>query len=110
MQAYGIDPRELAMRLKKGIEDGVFLIVPYASGSKIFESMLERFHLYTTVEGMKELEERAKQPPTEEQMKLTLETEGYDRNSLVLPKTRDEVGVMKAKKGIDWVEESKRLK
>ena len=110
MQAYGIDPRELAERYKKGIEDGVFLIVPYPSGAKIFEQNLERWALYTTVEGMKELEERATRPPTDEQNKLTLETEGYARYTHTPKKSRDEVGVAKAKKDLDWVDEGKRLK
>ena len=110
MQAYGIEPRELAERHKKGIEDGVFLIVPYPSGAKIFERNLERWALYTTVEGMKELEERAKQPPTEEQKRLTLETEGYDRSTLTPKKSREELGVSMARKDRDWVDESKRLK
>ena len=110
MQAYGIDPRVLAERHKKGIEDGVFLIVPYPSGAKIFERNLQRFALYTTVEGMKELEERNKRPPTEEEKKLTLETEGYDRSMLTPPPNIDELGVAKARKDLDWVEESKRAK
>ncbi|MCL2124714.1 MAG: SDR family NAD(P)-dependent oxidoreductase [Oscillospiraceae bacterium] len=110
MQQYGLDPRELAMRHKKGIEDGVFLIVPYPSGAKLFESMLQRFALYTTVEGMKELEERMMRPPSEEQKRMTLETEGYDRSTLVLPKSMDDVGAVKARKDIDWVDPSKRAK
>ena len=110
MQAFGIDPRELAERYKKGIEDGVFLIVPYPSGAKIFERNLERWTLYTTVEGMRELEERAKQPPTEEQRRLTRETEGFEFSDLKPEKSREEVGVAKARKDRDWVDESKRLK
>ena len=110
MQAYGMDPRELAKRLKKGIEDGVFLIAPYPSGAKIFERNLERFALYTTVEGMKELEERAKRPPTEEEKRLNLETEGYDKDMLNPPKSREELGVSMARKDLDWVDENKRVK
>ena len=110
MQAYGMDPRDLAVLLKKGIEDGVFLIVPYPSGAKVFERNLERFALYTTVEGMKELEDRLTRPPTEEQKKLTLETEGYDRSELKPTKSREEVGVAMARKDIDWVDEKKRVK
>ncbi|MCL2124458.1 MAG: SDR family NAD(P)-dependent oxidoreductase [Oscillospiraceae bacterium] len=110
MQAFGIDPRELALRHKKGIEDGVFLIVPYPSGAKIFERNLERFALYTTPEGMQELEDRMKRPPTEEQKRLTLETEGYDMSMLKPTKSREEIGVAMARKDRDWVDEKKRLK
>ena len=110
MQAYGIDPRVLAELHKKGIEDGVFLIVPYPSGAKIFERNLERFALYTTVEGMKELEDRMKRPPTEEQKRLNLETEGFDWSMLHPKKSGEELGVSKARKDRDWVDESKRVK
>ena len=110
MQAYGLEPYVLAERYKKGIEEGVFLIVPYPSGSKIFERNLDRYALYTTIEGMKELDERMKRPPTEEQRKLTLETEGYERSALKPPKSREELGVSMARKEMDWVDESKRVK
>ena len=110
MQAYGIEPRELAQRFKKGIEDGVFLIVPYPSGAKIFERNLQRYALYTTVEGMKELEDRMMRPPTEEQRKLTMETEGFEFSMLNPKKSREEVGVSMARKDLDWVDEKKRVK
>ena len=110
MQAFGMDPRELALRYKKGIEDGVFLIVPYPSGAKIFARNLERWALYTTVEGMQELEDRAKRPPTEEELALNFETEGFNMSDLKPEKSRDEVGVAKAKADIDWVEDSKKIK
>ena len=110
MQAYGIDPRVLAERHKKGIEDGVFLIVPYPSGAKIFERNLERFALYTSLEGMQELEDRFTRPQTEEQRKLTLETEGFEWSMLKPKKSREEVGVSMARKDLDWVDESKRVK
>ena len=110
MQSHGIDPRELALRMKKGIEDGVFLIVPYPSGAKIFEERHERWALYSTVEGMKELEERAKRPQTEEQKRLEFETEGYNRSMSFNAGARNDVGVGMALKDRDWVLESKRLK
>ena len=110
MQAYGIEPRVLAERHKKGIEDGVFLIVPYPSGAKIFERNLERWALYTTVAGMQELEERMLREPTEEQKRLNLETEGYDASMLNPLKNKEEIGVTMARKERDWVDESKRVK
>ena len=110
MQAYGIDPRVLAERHKKGIEEGVFIIVPYNCGSKAFESMLERYALYTTLDGMKELEERRKQPPTEEDKRVFADMQGYEMGSIVPPKSRVEAGVGMARKDLDWVAESKRVK
>jgi NAD(P)-dependent dehydrogenase (short-subunit alcohol dehydrogenase family) len=110
MQAHGIDPRVLAERLKKGIEDEIFLIVPYPSGTRMVERAVSRLPLYTTVEGMKELEERIKRPPTEEDKKLFLESENYEMGSIVLPKTREEAGFGMARKDLDWIDESKRFK
>jgi len=60
-------------------EDGVFLIVPYPSGAKIFEEKQERWVLYSTPVGMQELDRCAKTPQTKEQRRLELETEGYNR-------------------------------
>ena len=110
MQSHGIDPYVLAERHKKGIEEGVFLIVPYESGAKVFARQLERYALYTTPEGMKELEERMMQPLTEERRKMILETEGFDWTTQKMPKTREEIGVSMAKKELDWVAENKRIK
>jgi len=110
MQIHGIDPRELALRHKKGIEDGVFLIVPYPSGAKIFEERMERWALYSTVEGTKELEERFKRPQTEEQIRLEFETEGYNRAGSTDFRRGAEIGVAMATKDRDWVAENKRLK
>jgi len=110
MQAYGIEPRELAIRYKKAVEEGVFLIAPYESGAKIFEKNLQRMALLTTVEGMKELDEINSRPMTEEERKLTIELEGYVRSDLTPAKSREEVGAGMAKKDLDWVDASKRAK
>ncbi|NLV51282.1 MAG: SDR family NAD(P)-dependent oxidoreductase [Clostridiales bacterium] len=109
MQAYGIEPRELAERLKKSLEDDIFLIVPYPSGTRIVERAISRLPLYTTVEGMKELEERKKLPPTEEDKRIFLETQNYEMGTVVPPKSRQEVGYGMAKKDVDWVDEKKRF-
>ena len=110
MQIHGLDPRELASRMKKGIEDGVFLIVPYPSGAKIFEEKQERWALYSTPEGMQELDRRGKMPQTEEQRRLELETEGYNRDIAANQEQRLKVGVGLATEDRDWVMESKRMK
>ena len=110
MQAHGLEPRELAERLKKGIEDEIFLIVPYPSGTRMVEQALSRLPLYTTVEGMKELEERRKRPPSEEDKKIFLESQNYEMGTVKLPKTREEVGIGMARKDLDWVDQNKRVK
>jgi NAD(P)-dependent dehydrogenase (short-subunit alcohol dehydrogenase family) len=114
MQSKGMDPRELALRMKKGIEDGVFLIVPYPSGAKIFQERMERWTLYSTPEGMQELAERAKRPQTEEQRRLEFETEGYNRalnsNPTANQAERVRVGIGLATPDRDWVDETRRRK
>jgi len=110
MHQYGMEPRELAIRLKKGLEDEVFLIVPYKSGARMIELELERFPLYTSIEGTKELERRAGLPPTDEQKRLFFEKENYEMGSIVNPVSREEIGFGMARKDIDWVSEDKRAK
>jgi len=110
MHQYGIEPRELAERLKKAIEDEVFLIVPYPSAARMVELELQRFPLYTSKEGMKELERRSKLPPTEEEKRLFLEKENYEMGSLKHAVSREEVGIGMARKDIDWVSNDKRVK
>ena len=59
---------------------------------------------------MKELEERAKRPQTEEQRALEYETEGFNRSQSTLISTKGaEIGVGMAKKEMDWVDEKKRF-
>ena len=106
-QQYGIEPRVLAEWLKRGIENEQFLVVPYPSGERMIELELQRFTDYASPEGMKRIEERRKQPPTEEQLKLTLEKEGYEMRPSSQPPMKD-VGFGKAKAGIDWVAPEKR--
>jgi NAD(P)-dependent dehydrogenase (short-subunit alcohol dehydrogenase family) len=69
--SFGVDPVDLARILKKGIEDGIFLVVPMPDPQKALRDNFERLINYTTPEGMKrqdELErkrreERKKSPP-----------------------------------------------
>ena len=73
-----MDPRVLADWLKKGVENEQFLVIPYPSGPRMVEMALERFVDYASPEGMKRLEEKQKQPPTEEELRMMSEREGYD--------------------------------
>ena len=78
IHANGMDPRVLADWLKKGIENEQFLVIPYPSGPRMVEMALARFPEYASPEGMKRLEEKAKQPPTAEELQMSSEREGYD--------------------------------
>jgi len=105
---HGMDPRVLAEWLKKGIEDEQFLIIPYKDGPRMVELELQRFVDYASPEGMKRLEERRNQPPTEEQIRMMSEREGYE----IKPGPRsffdNEAGFGKARAGIDWIDPSKK--
>ena len=69
----GMDPRELAEWLKRGIENEQFLVVPYKSAERMIELALQRFVDYASPEGIKRWEEKQKQPPTEEELQLMAE-------------------------------------
>ena len=99
---YGMEPRVLAEWLKKGIENEQFLILPYEHGTRMIELDLRRFIDYASPEGMKRLEERMKQPLTEEQKALSLEKEGYEMRPDTPPPMPDP-GFGKARADLDWV-------
>jgi len=105
---HGMEPRVLADWLKKGIENGLFLIIPYPSGPRMVELELQRFVDYASPEGMKRLEERLSKPPSEEQLKMMSEREGYE----VKPGPRtifaSDSGFGKARKDLDWIDKSKK--
>ena len=109
IHANGMDPRVLAEWLKKGIENEQFIVVPYPSGPRMVEVAVSRFADYASPEGMKRQEALMKQPPNEEELKFMSEREGYDVASEPSPKmpTTDS-GFAKARKGIEWVDPSKR--
>ncbi len=118
IHANGMDPRVLADWLKKGIENEQFLVVPYEHGPKMVEIAVSRFVDYASPEGMKRLAEKAKQPPTAEEMQLMAEREGYDvsARSAVPPAPgkgpampMKDVGFGKAKTALDWVDPNKRM-
>jgi NAD(P)-dependent dehydrogenase (short-subunit alcohol dehydrogenase family) len=117
IHANGMDPRVLADWLKKGIENEQFLIVPYPSGPRMVELALERFVDYASPEGMKRLEEKRKQPPTEEERRHNAEREGYDVSAARAPGSAPsgpaapfkDVGFGKAKKDLDWIDPAKKV-
>lgn len=110
IHAHGMEPRDLAVWLKNGIEKEQFLIVPYSSSERMVKIAVQRFIDYTTPEGMKRLRERKNQPTTEEDLKMMAEREGY-KPSAAQPKiTMGDTGFAKARKDIDWIHPSKRIK
>ncbi|MDR2357274.1 MAG: SDR family NAD(P)-dependent oxidoreductase [Oscillospiraceae bacterium] len=113
----GMAPRVLAEKLKKGMEDEVFLIIPYNNGPRMVEMELERFKHYASPEGMKYLEEKQKQPPTREEIGMMSEREGYDVSASRgmsagddAPLSFEASGFAKARADADWVDPSKRVK
>ena len=116
IHAHGMDPRVLAGWLKKGIENDQFLVVPYDHGPRMAELAMERFKYLASVEGTAEWEAMQSQPPTEEDILLASEREGYDmRESLLArripPKDppKDTIGFGKARADLDWVLPAKRF-
>ncbi len=110
IHANGMDPRVLADWMKKGIENEQFLVVPYPSGPRMVELALRRFVDYASPEGMQRLAEKAKQPPTEEELRLNSEREGYDvgKRPTIASGSFKDVGFGKAKKDLDWVDPAKK--
>ena len=108
IHTHGMEPRVLAEWLKKGIEDDQFLVIPYPSGPRMVELELQRFVDYASPEGMKRLEERLQNPPTEEQLQMMSEREGYE----IKPGPRriftSDSGFAKARADLDWIDPEKR--
>ncbi len=110
IHANGMDPRVLADWLKKGIENNQFIVAPYPSGPRMVELALQRFVDYASPEGMKRLEEKQKQPPTEEELQMMSEREGYDvsKRPMIDSGSSKDVGFAKANKNNDWIDASKK--
>ena len=106
----GIDPVELAERFKKGIEDGLVYCVPYPNAYELITREQERKRNYVTVEGM--VKENAY---SEYMAGVAAERKSKGEgppvgDAIVLFKKGDQVGFAKARKDIDWIDESNRLK
>ena len=117
IHAHGMDPLVLADWLKKGIENNQFLVVPYDHGARMAELAMERFRYYASPEGEREWFEKQAQPPTEEDILLASEREGYDmseslkqrRGAVPANPQKDTIGFGKARPDLDWVLPSKRF-
>jgi len=108
-QKHGMEPRVLADWLKKGIEDELFLVIPYKSGPRMVEIEMERFPEYASKEGIQRLEKKRSQPPTDEQFAMMSEREGYEIKTNTQALFVNDAGFGKAKGDLGWVDPSKRL-
>jgi NAD(P)-dependent dehydrogenase (short-subunit alcohol dehydrogenase family) len=114
----GMDPKVLANWMKDAIENDVFLCIPYKNGARMVEMALERLPLLTSVEGIQKLADKRTQPPTEEEIAMNAEREGYDVSAnRQAPEPPPEsapkfdfakVGFGKARADLDFVDPSKR--
>ena len=108
VMAHGMEPRDLAERHKKGIENGQFLIIPYQNGPRMVEIELQRFSDYASPEGMRRIEEREQQPLTDELVKLMSLREGYEITQETRSIFTSDTGFAKARADLDWVDIDKK--
>ena len=83
------------------------------------ELALERFKYYASPEGMRAWEEKQKQPPTEEDIMLNSEREGYDMSASMNQRRmappagaqppKDTIGFGKARSDLDWIAANKKF-
>ena len=116
IHAHGMDPRVLAEWLQKGIENDQFLVVPYDHGPRMAELAMERFRYYADPEALGAWLEKQSAPPTEEDILLASEREGYDmtesltqRRAPAAAPQKDPIGFGKARADLDWIDPRKRF-
>ena len=97
----GIDPVELARILKKGIENDVFYVLPFADPEKMLRDNFERVVNWATPEGMKRQEE-ADRKRREEMRKRSGDSGPFSGAA--------DVGWGKARADLAWVDETARAK
>jgi len=95
IHAQGMDPVELAQRLKKGIEDDVLFVLPFSDNpEEAMRGYCDTLMKYVTAEGMKQLEDDAKK--RRKAMANSQEAAIYAQN---------DVGWGKARPDLDWVKD-----
>ncbi len=119
IHAHGMDPRVLAGWLKKGVENEQFLVVPYGHGPRMAELAMERFRYYADPEALPAWEAKQAEPPTEEDILLASEREGYDMGESLRQRRmpppagakppKDPIGFGKARADLDWIAPGKRF-
>lgn len=118
---HGMDPRVLAERLKEGIENDLFLVIPYKDGPRMVEIELERFKYLAYPGGEAELAARRDTPARRaELLRMKNEREGYDvaaagpiapppaQEKNAPPRKLDTGGFAMANKDADWVDPDKK--
>lgn len=108
MHEHGMEPRVLAGWLKDSVENDQFLCVPYETREKMVANALARFVDYTTLDGMKRLEERMRSAMNEEQRKMMEEREGGSGAIIGEQQEHKDVGFAKARGDIEWIDPEKR--
>ena len=102
----GIDPVELALCLKKGIEDGVVYCFPHPNAYELITRMFESKRNLISVEGMiKEQALEKHQAIADAELK---KSDAPPVRNPVLFKKGDQVGFAKARSDIAWVDETRK--
>ena len=119
IHVHGMDPMVLAKWLKKGVENDQFLVVPYEHGPRMAELAMERFRYYADPEALPGWLAKQTEPPTEEDILLASEREGYDMTESLKARRAappadgeipaDPIGFGKARADLDWVDPRKRF-
>jgi len=93
IHAQGMDPVELALKLKKGIEDEVLFVLPFTDDpEQTMKEHCDTLMNYVTAEGMKRLEEQQKK-----------RMEEMAKNRDMSPYRDSESGFGKARTDLTWV-------
>lgn len=96
----GMDIREVGERLKKAMEDEIVICIPYDDPEKMCADMLQDMIDYCSVEGMKRKEARDK---------AGSKNDSKDEAELQSLRDARAYGFAKAKKELDWIDESHKF-
>ncbi len=96
--SFGIDPVDLALLLKKGMENEIFLVLPFSDPEKSLRDNFERLVNYVTPEGMNRQDEIEKKRREEMLKHPNPSIEGAE-----------EVGWGKARPDLDWIVKEHRI-
>jgi len=98
IHAQGMDPEELAQRLKKGIEDDVLFVLPFTDDPEAtMREHCDTLINYVTAEGMNRLEEQAKK--RREEMAKHTEMSSYQTTDSGFGKAREDLTWVKDRQG-----------
>ncbi len=98
IHAQGMDPEELAQRLKKGIEDDVLFVLPFTDDPEAtMREHCDTLINYVTAEGMNRLEEQAKK--RREEMAKHTEMSAYQTTDSGFGKAREDLTWVKDRQG-----------